>query len=422
MKQIKRFLLITIIQVLFVQAFSQDFWEMVTTGIDSTFSWCMHISSEGDIYLGMRGWDYPGGIYRSTDNAQTWEYLGLTERPVYGIEVCSNGDIIAGVHSAIYKSSDNGQSWYEVNFDATNFKDFLSLPNGYVFSGESSDIYGSIIRSTDFGETWQTNYVFPNLEENVNAFTVTLNGDIYVGTYSMFTSDGLYVTHDFGESWEAIDFPGAAVYSVAVHPSGDIFVGCLGNGLYRYYHNAGQWVHEFFNVTPDDILFVGNDKIFIGLNGSPISMYGIFYSDDGGIIYEWLNSGMNGGDGTVINYLFRHPNNKIYAEGAGLYRSVEPVYTNLYDNKKTEIIFTYNFPNPVTNITTFIITTSSGIVGDAVIKIFNTQGQLIEKIKTGITLTGETKINYNAGHLPAGAYYYHTFINKQKFSAFFIKH
>ena len=106
MKQIKRFLIIAIIQVLFFQAFSQGFWEVVSTLPDSIFSSCIDISPNGDIYLGMKGISYPGGIYRSTDNAQTWEYLGLDELPVYAIEVCFNGDIIAGVYDGMYKSTD----------------------------------------------------------------------------------------------------------------------------------------------------------------------------------------------------------------------------------------------------------------------------------------------------------------------------
>ncbi|MEZ5195660.1 MAG: hypothetical protein R2764_04475 [Bacteroidales bacterium] len=55
----------------------------------------------------MWGFEYQGGIYRSTDDAQTWQYLGLDGKPVYELEVCSNGDILAGITHGIYKSNDN---------------------------------------------------------------------------------------------------------------------------------------------------------------------------------------------------------------------------------------------------------------------------------------------------------------------------
>ncbi len=344
----KRNILITILGIiLLTNGYPQDYWQLISTVPDSTFSRCINISPEGNIYLGMCGFDYPGGIYRSTDNAQTWEYLGLTEKPVYTIEICSNGDILAGVFSGIYKSTDNGETWYEVNFGIGNITNILSVSNGYVFAGLNGNI-NSIIRSINFGETWEdTVLFFTNYgDEYLESITRSPEGFIYVGTYNMFGTSGIYRSIDMGNNWEPVDFPGEDVYSIGVHPNGDIFAGCLGDGLYRYYQNTGQWTHELYNVTPDDILFVGNDIIYLGCNGQPLTMPGILYSDDGGQNYNWLNSGINGGNGISINYLIRHPNCYVYTEGLGFYRSVEPVFTGLNNHAGTEIIITSNYPNP----------------------------------------------------------------------------
>ncbi|MCD4791296.1 MAG: T9SS type A sorting domain-containing protein [Bacteroidales bacterium] len=354
MKQIKRFLLITIIQVMFLQAFSQDFWEGVTTTPDSTFYYCIDICSEGDIYLGMNGSNYPGGIYRSTDNAVTWEYLGLTEKPIYAVEVCPSWDIIAGVKNGIYKSNDSGFTWYQTYWPVGNITNLLSLPNGYVFAGGVDNLHG-IIRSKDFGETWDTVHVFTNYgQENLESLAVSSEGHVWAGTHNIFGSGSIWFTTDLGEIWTELDSPCTytQVFSLAFHPQGDLFAGFYGEGLYRYNFATQQWTALYYPVvTPDDILFIGDNKIFVGLEEHPNGFPGIIYSEDGGQNFEMLNSGINGGNGTSISYLIHHPNNFIYAFGWGFYRSVEPVFTGLNDHAKTETFHTSNSPNPFTDKT-----------------------------------------------------------------------
>lgn len=341
---LKNTLLTPILICLSVTAFTQDFWQQINSVPDSSMIRCMTISQEGDIYIGMNGFDYPGGIYRSTDNAQSWQYLGLTEKPVYTIEVCPNGDILAGVVAGIYKSTNYGETWYEVYYEVGNIITIFSLSNGYVFAGGIDNLQG-ILRSLDFGETWDTAFIFPGYgEEYLYSIAISPEGNIYAGSRNIFGPSGIYLSLNLGNAWESVNFPGSDVYSIAFHPQGELFAGCLGQGLYRYNFSNELWYHDFFNVTPDDILFVGNDKIYLGCNGAPLTMPGILYSDDGGQNYSILNSGMNGGDGAYINQLNRHPNNYIYAQSLNLYRSVEPVITSI--NNSYKIFTASNFPNP----------------------------------------------------------------------------
>lgn len=341
---LKNTLLITILICISVFVFAQDYWQHINTTPDSCIIRCMTISQDGDIYIGMDGFESPGGIYRSTDNAQSWQYLGLTEKPIYTIEVCPNGDILAGVFAGIYKSTNYGETWYEVYYEVGNIITIFSLSNGYVIAGGIDNLQG-ILRSIDYGESWDTVFIFPNYgEEYLYSMTISPEGNIYAGSRNIFGPSGIYVSLDLGNTWEPVNFPGSDVYALAFHPLGDLFVGCLGYGLYRYNFISGQWSHDNFNVTPDDILFVGNDKIYLGCNGAPLTMPGILYSDDGGQNYSILNSGMNGGDGAYINQLNRHPNNYIYAQSLNLYRSVEPVITSI--NNSYKIFTAANFPNP----------------------------------------------------------------------------
>jgi len=374
----KRIILTVIANLLMVCGFSQDFWTNINTTPDSTLISSMIISPSDEIYLGMWGFDYAGGIYRSTDNAQTWEYLGLHGKSVYAIEICTNGDIIAGINLGIYKSSDNGNSWYEVYYGIESISCLLSLSNGYVFAGGGGNSHG-IFRSTDYGENWDTVYVFTGYgEEDLNAISLSPEEYIYAGTYNMFSGDeGLYRSTDAGDTWEEVDFPGGDVFSIAFHPGGDLFVGCLGDGLYRYHQNIEQWTHDLYNVTPDDILFVGNNKVFLGCNDTQMSMEGILYSDDGGQNYDWLNGGMNSGNGASIEKLIRTTDNNIYAQSFTLYRSNMPVITNMNNYNINECPNAFNYPNPFTDET---ILHWNILFQDLFIRmiITNTRGKIIE--------------------------------------------
>ncbi len=348
MKRITRYFLLLIIQVLFVQAFSQDFWEEII--LPDSFAYrCMDISPIGDIYIGMWGFSYPGGIYRSTDNAQTWEYLGLDEKPIYALEVCSNGHIIAGVRHGIFKSNDNGNTWYEIYYSSGNITNIISLPNGYIFAGGVDNLHG-IIRSMDFGETWDTVHVFTNYgQENLEALAVSDEGNVWAGTHNIFGQGSIWFTTDLGDTWTELNSPCnyTQVFSLACHPQGDLFAGFHGEGLYRYNFASQQWT-ALYNpwVTPRDILIIGDNKIFVGLEQDPNGGKGVIYSEDGGLNFIQLNSGINGGNGSSVGDLIQHPNNFIYVFAEGFYRSTIPVFTDVNDNVETETIRSLNYPNP----------------------------------------------------------------------------
>jgi photosystem II stability/assembly factor-like uncharacterized protein len=301
----KRIILTIIANLLMAWVFSQDFWEGITIP-DSLQYRCMEMSVDGDIYLGMWGFNHPGGIYRSLDNAQTWQYLGLDEKPIYALEVCSNGDIIAGVYSGIFKSNDNGNSWYEVYYSSGNMTKITSLANGYVFAGGVDNLHG-IIRSTDFGETWDTVHVFTNYgQENVSCFAVSQDGMVWVGTENWFGDGSILYTTDLGETWTNFETPyipepyWTLIYSLAFHPQGDLFAGFFGWGLYRYNFATQQWISLYISsITPDEILFVGSNKVFVGLFYQPSGYKGIIYSEDGGQNFEPLNTGMNAKSGQI---------------------------------------------------------------------------------------------------------------------------
>ena len=174
-----------------------------------------------------------GGIYKSTDNGATWVnklpadklhsatciaqdtrsghedtwYIGTGER----------GSNLLGGYSTfylgdgIYKSTDNGETWtllpstsngtpqtYTSGFDFI-FNIAVNKTNGHVFAGASN----AIVRSTDGGTNWTT--VRGSL---VGAYysdvQITSTGVIYATIPSGYTNAGISRSTDDGANWTDI--------------------------------------------------------------------------------------------------------------------------------------------------------------------------------------------------------------------------
>lgn len=181
-----------------------------------------------------------GGIYKSTDAGESWKLAGLEGTTSIGRIVINplNTNIIyvAAVGSyfaptpqrGLYKSTDGGTTWSKSLFvsDSTGAIDIVMDKNNpnkllvakweRVRGPNVSHLYGSssgIYKSVDGGASWEKLGVDkglpdPNLNK-IGRIGLTIspsNPDIVFALFndgSFYT--GLYVTHDFGATWERLD-------------------------------------------------------------------------------------------------------------------------------------------------------------------------------------------------------------------------
>lgn len=129
--------------------------------------------SGNDLFIGT--WD--NGIFKTTDNGQSWDHLtqGLSSQNVP--EVFAKGNIIiAGSRDnhGIDRSTDYGQTW--ISDGTTQVISSIIEVEGNLFA---SSTIGQIIRSTDYGVSWTIeNDGFGGLGSNLDI----INGYLFAGS------------------------------------------------------------------------------------------------------------------------------------------------------------------------------------------------------------------------------------------------
>lgn len=155
------------------------------------------------------------GLYRSLDMGQTWTNLDVPREEVFSVVVSPDGArLYAGTHPAhLYVSTDGGDTWDELDgFQELPSRDQWHTPRhrneahvrslgvhpatpDRVIAGVE---VGGIHVSEDEGQTWTERRA--SVHDDIH-HVLFLGPDEYVAS----TGNGLYRTHDAGQSWTRLD-------------------------------------------------------------------------------------------------------------------------------------------------------------------------------------------------------------------------
>jgi len=261
-----------------VQRPDQGFWAQ-TNGPQGGDGIALATNASGHVFVGTQG----GGIFRSTDNVETWTGVnsGLTATNVRALAINAvSGHIFAGTFSGVFRSTDNGDSWIPVN-------------NGLEFP-------------------------------SVISLAINSSGDIFAGT---FEGGGVYRSTDNGDNWTLIDngLTNTYVTALAINSSDNIFAATFGGGAFRSTNNGGSWTALNTGVPNATFLSLAiNASGYIFAGGDPLGgPVGVLRSTDNGDSWEPVNNGLNTGNG--INALIATPNGYLFAGsyGDGVFRSTD---------------------------------------------------------------------------------------------------
>ncbi len=155
---------------------------------------CFGYDGTSYLYAGLSN----GGVIVSHTDV-TWQSAGLAGKNVFDIVVTGNGNVFAGVVSSthdggIYKSTDEGQTW-TVTYSGNNVYCMAVDKNNNIYAGYIS---GTILKSTDYGKNWQSLTVTSKIN-SIIGLNIDLNGNIFA-----LQLDQCYKSSDSGKSWKSV--------------------------------------------------------------------------------------------------------------------------------------------------------------------------------------------------------------------------
>jgi photosystem II stability/assembly factor-like uncharacterized protein len=378
---------------------AQDFWEHFYTPDSLGLINDVAVDSSGFIYLACSDyWVGKGGVYRSIDNSSYWQQFrnGLAHAYIHALEVDSEDNLFIGSDDVVYKSTDNAETWEPVL--SLYPPDLTIIKCGYdsiILIGNAD--YNAIYRSGDHGNTWKSvlSFQYAGYNEVINDICFGPNGIIYACSSTLYAGIGnIYQSTDLGLTWQ--EFPREDYYTcLGFDNNGRLMAGTYGAGIYRYDFATSTWEHILPGGTPNDILVVPDNKVFMSWS------YGkVLESDDGGETYNSNSSGIL--ETTDMMHFAVDHAGRIIVHGAWLYRSYDTIFTDININitGKDKLNNLRCYPNPFRNYTDFYFTPEGKQSDMSNLCIYNNSGNLIlqRKIKSG------EPFRWDAIKLPAGIY------------------
>lgn len=247
------------------------------------------------IYLGSAS-----GIYKTENGGKLWSYI-LTGMAVADLAIDSrqNNTIYAsglsGNNGKIIKSTDGGKNWTDAYTEPTKATPVVSLAvsGSVVVAGLSG---GEIIRSFDYGITWQAAKDF---QDRIVKIRFSSSNTVY----ALGRTGGLYKSADTGNTWttvtalltkETISSSQTSIahvslfhdFSLDQRQSGVIYLGTE-QGLYRTVNDGAAWnilslpVKDVaLKVSSVEVNPSNSNNIFVSIG------FTMFKSLNGGLTWE----------------------------------------------------------------------------------------------------------------------------------------
>lgn len=219
-------------QTIYILAANSDGVIFAGTG-PTMISGSMSMASAAGHLLGYQG------VYRSTDDGDTWSAVGLRFMSVYGLSIERNNSVLAGTwQHGLYRSDDNGDNWVSVAFPDSTIDALCVDKDTSIFMATRS---GNVYRSTDHGTTWTsvTGFTPP-----ISFLTADVRGTVFAGT-----NDGVFESKDGGSAWIRFGLKNKTVNSIVEGSIDCVLAGTLGEGVYRTKDDGRTWQQTNAGLT-----------------------------------------------------------------------------------------------------------------------------------------------------------------------------
>ena len=250
-----------------------------------------------------------GGLYNSSDGANSWEYLGLGNLRVREIAQDSKYIYVAGYYDCYRYDPDQDQfsKIYQGTVQTITILDtILLIGKGY---------YPGLLRSTDFGDSWEeSNIGLDNYD--IEKLFVT-DSKVILAAACGASGSGIFRSTDFGVTWERINSdPYAWTFHGICEFNNILYAFDYGNyvKIYVSYDDGLTWRLPPGSSAPADHIYAVHAD-FSGLYVGT-SDYGVFRSTNMGHTWKQINNGLKNLDIIHFNY---HENTHYIGGFDGIY-------------------------------------------------------------------------------------------------------
>jgi len=226
------------------------------------------------------------GIYKSTDNGNSWIISGLVNVPIS--TMANNGSyLFAGTNDGFYFSSNFGTTWTVVNYHNNGLTypniNTLAVSGSYVYAGANGGTnLGGVYLSTNNGSSWIA--ITTGLsDKNIQSLAV-INSYVFAGTLN----NGVYVTTNNGNLWNFAGLANGTISSLATIGT-NLFAGTTTNGVSLSTNYGTIWtnVNNGLTIWTINAMITSGNNIFVGTPGG-----GVFLSTNYGSNWATVNAGL----------------------------------------------------------------------------------------------------------------------------------
>jgi hypothetical protein len=350
-----------------------------------------------------------GGIYRSTDEGNSWVMInnGLSTGDHINSVFSLNGNLLEAGDRGIYLSTNNGDNWTQTNI--SNAVNSFTILGSNLFACGGNNIY----KSSDNGSSWNT-------VNSSSAATViySTGNDLFINknSYSDSLACGICKSTDSGITWNpsnsGLPFTTSVVpfppYKQKIYPTiysitnvGNTLFIATGTEVYKSTDGGTTWVpkNNGLPFSVSSLITTGNILIAGTLTG-------IYFSSDIGENWNDFTADLP----TLISINAITVDNQFITVGTAenvWHRSISNI-TGVYEKANNilpaEYNLSQNYPNPFNPTTTinFQIPLSSKVT----LKIYDVLGREVKSLVNEFKIAGKYSVTFNATNLASGVYFY----------------